>query len=71
MYQKMMFSGRKESETVESLRITITGVFCEWRVGEGKVLAMVVEESHEVGPVVETQHRALAVPAPLFYPRET
>jgi len=56
MYQGMMYSGCEESEALESLRITITGVFCESRVGEGKVLAMVVEECYEVGAIVETAH---------------
>ena len=66
MYQGMMFSGCEESVTLESLRITITGVFCESRVGEGEALAMVIEESYEVGAVVETQHTALGVPALSF-----
>jgi hypothetical protein len=47
----------------------ITGVFCESQVGEGKALAMVAEESYEVGAVVEIQHRALGVPSRLFYLR--
>jgi len=41
-----------------SLRITTTGVFCESRVGNGKVLAMAVEECYDVGARVETQHTA-------------
>jgi len=41
--------------------MTTTGVFCESRVGNGKVLAMTsmtVEASYDVGARVKTQHTA-------------
>jgi hypothetical protein len=44
MYHGITFSGCEESEILESLRITTTGVLCasESQVGEVEVLAMAV-----------------------------
>ena len=67
MYQGIICSGFEKCEALESLTITTTGVFCESRVGESKVLAMLVEESYEVGAVVETPHRTLGVAVRLFF----